>query len=69
MGWKDHKESGEEVRSIRDWGFMKSKDRDDGGKEIIYDSEPRDTAAESKHGHYGEDANGESDSRNRSPSS
>jgi hypothetical protein len=66
MPWKKHEESGEEVRSIRDWPFMKSKDRDGGGIEIIYGGN-LDTSEQKNHGHYGEDGNGNPDPANRSP--
>ena len=68
MAWKDHRESGEAVRTIRDWGFMKSKDRDDGGIDIIYGDEGGDTGDSRQHGHHGEDGSGVPDTRNRPPS-
>lgn len=64
---KPHKEEGDSVRSIREWDLMKSKDRKDGSKEIIYDYEKRDKDGEKKHGHYGEDGSGNPDPRNRPP--
>lgn len=67
MGWRKHNESGEEVRSIRTWGFMKIKDRDEGGSEILYGDKGGDSANNRQHGHYGEDKDGNSDPRNRPP--
>ena len=36
MPWKEHRESGEAVRSIRDWGWMQDNTRDDGKYELSY---------------------------------
>ena len=61
MAWKTHTESGSAVRTIREWDFMKSREREGGGIEIVYGDRNQ------KHGHYGEDANGVTDTRSRPP--
>ncbi len=65
--WKNHKEEGDSVRSIREWDWIKSKDRKDGGKEILYGNHGGDKNNQKQHGHYGEDGSGNPDSRNRPP--
>lgn len=64
--FEDHEESGPAVRTIRDWpALFKSRERDDGGIEILYGDQP--DSDHYKHGHYGEDANGVTDDRSREP--
>lgn len=55
--WSDHQESGSSVRSIRDWEFSKQAELPDGGTEIIYGAE--NDSDSYRHGHYAEDANGD----------
>lgn len=47
-----HQESGEAVRSIRDWDWMTSRETDDGGVSISYGDE-------NGKGHYVENSRGE----------